>query len=106
MANWQRAGEIPGLAPGASGPPAMPRAGGASAERRRPRRRAAVDRLSAVGILSARALLYVIGFLLVIPAPWAGRWFYRWVVSRLHVPGRPNLAFTGQVGDTLVGVRR
>src|SRR5688572_460086 len=27
MANWQRAGEIPGLAPGGSAPPVMPRSG-------------------------------------------------------------------------------
>ena len=30
MANWQRAGDIPGLISGASGPPAMPHSGGAS----------------------------------------------------------------------------
>ena len=29
MANWQKAAEIPGLAPGGSGPPVMPRSGGA-----------------------------------------------------------------------------
>src|SRR4051812_50141641 len=28
MSGWQRAGDIPGLVPGGSGPPAMPRAGG------------------------------------------------------------------------------
>ena len=82
MANWQRAGDIPGLAPGASGPPAMPRPGASTDQRRRPRRRPAVDRLAAVGTSSARAVLFVIGFLLVIPAPWVAVWFYRWVVVR------------------------
>jgi hypothetical protein len=43
--------------------------------------------------------VFVIGFLLVIPAPWVATSFYRWIVSRLRVPQRPNLAFTGQVGD-------
>ena len=37
--------------------------------------------------------------MLVIPAPWVATWFYRWIVSRLYVPGRPNLAFTGQPLD-------
>ena len=30
---------------------------------------------------------------------WVATWFYRWIVSRLYVPGRPNLAFTGQPLD-------
>jgi hypothetical protein len=49
--------------------------------------------------LLGRSLLYAIGVALVIPAPWVATAFYRWFVSRIHVPGRPNLAFTGQVGD-------
>jgi hypothetical protein len=98
MANWQRAGEIPGLAPGASGPPMMPRSGGAVPG-------AGVHGGGAVSIdlplwgFLGRALLYIFGLTFVIPAPWAGTYFYRWAVSRLQVPGRPNLAFTGQVGD-------
>ena len=50
MANWQRAGEIPGLLArrlGAAGDPAF---GRRLAERRRPGRRLAVDRPSAVGL--------------------------------------------------------
>ena len=49
--------------------------------------------------LLGRSLLFIIGILLVIPAPWVGTSFYRWAVSRLRVPERPNLAFNGQVGD-------
>jgi hypothetical protein len=37
--------------------------------------------------------------LLVIPAPWVAVNYYHWMASRVNVPGRPNLAFTGQVGD-------
>jgi hypothetical protein len=98
MANWQKAGEIPGLTAGASGPPVIPRSGGASP-------RAAVQAGGPLSIdlplwaFLGRALLYIFGIALVIPAPWAGTGFYRWAVSRLYVPGRPNLAFTGQVGD-------
>ena len=46
-----------------------------------------------------RSILFVIGMLLVIPAPWVAVSYYRWVASRITVPGRPNFAFTGQVGD-------
>jgi len=97
MANWQRAGEIPGLLPGASGPPVIPRSGAASPSAGGYGGPLSID-LPLWGFLG-RALVYVFGILLVIPAPWAGTGFYRWAVSRLHVPGRPNLAFTGQVGE-------
>ena len=99
MSGWQRAGEIPGLAPGSSAPPGIPQAGG-------PRPIGAggysggplsID-LPLWGFLG-RTLLYVIGMLLVIPAPWTATGFNRWIISRINVPGRPNLAFTGQPGD-------
>jgi GYF domain 2 len=98
MAGWQKAGEIPGLFSGGSGPPPISQPGG--------------PLVSAggygggplsieVGIWSllGRSLLFIIGLVLVVPAPWTATAFYRWMVSRLHVPGRPNLGFTGQVGD-------
>ena len=107
MSGWQRAGEIPGLVPGGSAPPSVPQPGG-------PPPMAgggggyggggsygggplSVD-LPLWGFLG-RGIVFVIGFLLVIPAPWVAVWFYRWFASRVHVPGRPNLAFDGQVGD-------
>ncbi len=94
MANWQRAAEIPGLAPGASGPPAMPRPG--------------VRPTSAGGYgggpLSIdfgiwdfvwRSIVFIIGLILIIPAPWALVWYIQWLVPCVHVPGRPNLGFVG-----------
>jgi hypothetical protein len=44
-------------------------------------------------------LLWPIGWLLVIPAPWVMTAYYRWMILRLHVPGRRDLGFTGQVRD-------
>jgi hypothetical protein len=107
MAGWQRAGDIPGLMSGRSGPPAMPPSGG--------------QQISADGQYSAgdrygegggplsvdlglweflgRGLLYVIGIALVIPAPWVATSFYRWMASRVRVPDRPNFAFNGQPMD-------
>jgi len=95
MAGWQKAGEIPGLV---SGPPSIPQAGGPPVlGGSYGRGMLSVD--LPLWSLLGRSILFVIGILLVIPAPWTGTSFYRWGVSRLSVPGRPNLAFTGQVGD-------
>lgn len=100
MSGWQRAGEIPGLVPGGSGPPSVPQPGGPP-----PMATAgsygggplAVD--LPIWPTLGRSLLFVIGTLLIVPAPWTATWFYSWIVPRLHVPERPNLGFTGQVGD-------
>ena len=68
MAGWQNAGEIPDLASGASGPPAVPQSGtmmNASGQGGNP---LSLD----IGLWSylGRGLLFVIGLLLVVPAPW------------------------------------
>jgi hypothetical protein len=107
MSGWQRAGEIPGLVPGGSAPPSVPQPGGASPMAGGGGGYAggggygggplSID-LPLWGFLG-RSIVFVIGFLLVIPAPWVAVWFYKWMASRVHVPGRPNFAFTGQVGD-------
>lgn len=100
MAGWQKAAEIPGLMSGGSAPPRMP-AGGHPMM-------GGAGYGSGGGALSAdfptfallgRSLLLVIGQILVIPAPWTATGFYRWAASRIHVPGRPDLAFTGQPLD-------
>jgi GYF domain 2 len=98
MAGWQKAGEIPGLFSAGSGPPPISQPGGplvsAGGDSGGP---LSID----VGLWSllGRSLLFIIGLVLVVPAPWTATGFYRWMVSGLHVPGRPNLGFTGQVGD-------
>jgi hypothetical protein len=98
MAGWQKAGEIPGLFSGGAAPPVLPQAGAATT----------VGSSVSGGQLSidldlwaflGRTILFVIGMLLVIPAPWVAVSYYRWVASRITVPGRPNFGFTGQVGD-------
>src|ERR1700730_17561134 len=97
MANWQKAGEIPVLLSDASGLSAVAGAGvfpesGAPADGS-----LAVD--LSIWALLGRALLLFIGFLLVIPAPWAAASCYGWFIERLRVPQRPNLGFTGRPGD-------
>src|SRR3977135_4441224 len=98
MADWQKAGDIPGFLSATPRPPAFARSGAPlTSPGSQDGGRLSID----VGPweLLGRGLVFMIGFLLVIPAPWVATSFYRWMVSRLRVPGRPDLAFTGQVGD-------
>lgn len=99
MSGWQRAGEIPGLVPGGSGPPSLSQPGAPPPMASRSYGGGPLSIELDVFPFLGWSLLFVIGMVLVIPAPWAATYFYRWLVSRLNVPGRPNLAFNGQVGD-------
>jgi hypothetical protein len=104
MAGWQRAGEIPGLFSSASsgplGPPAVPRSGVPLAN----------SGTYGSGVLSIdfgiwdftwRSLVLLIGLVFVIPAPWVMLMYFQWIVSCVHVPQRPNLAFTGKLIDLM-----
>jgi GYF domain 2 len=97
MSGWQKAGDIPGLLSGISGPPAVPGSGQFSGSGASSGGSLSVD--LSIWALFGRALLFVIGFLFVIPAPWVATIFYGWFVERLRVPQRPNLEFTGKPGD-------
>jgi len=95
MADWQKAGDIPGLL---SGPPAVPDAGGRSMSA------GGGGPLSIeLGIweLTWRSFVLWIGVALVIPVPWVVPMYCRWIVSRVHVPQRPNLGFTGRAVDLM-----
>ena len=91
MSGWQRAGEIPGLMPGGSGPPLVPQPGGPP-----PMADGHGYGGGALSIdlplwpLLGRTILYVIGFLLVIPAPWLATSYYGWMASRTSVPDRKS----------------
>jgi hypothetical protein len=100
MAGWQKVGDIPGLLAGAAGPPpppvpqwgGLPTTGGTVAGQS-----LSVD--FSIWALLGRALLFLIGLLLVIPAPWTATSFFGWFIERLRVPQRPDLGFTGRPGD-------
>lgn len=49
--------------------------------------------------LLGRGLLFSIGVILLIPAPWVATMFFRYIVEHLHVPGRPDMRFNGRVSD-------
>jgi hypothetical protein len=99
MAGWQRAAEIPGLMPAGSAPPAL--AGNRAVAG------AAAGAAAGTGVtadfttfgLFGRVVLFVLGTFLIVPAPWVATILYRWCIERIRVPGRPNLAFTGQPLD-------
>ena len=100
MAGWQKAAEIPGLVGGgappmipAGGPPMMGGGGYGGAAGG-----SLTADFSAFGLLG-RSIVFVIGILLVIPAPWVTVWFYKYITSHIHVPGRPNFGFAGQPMD-------
>ena len=97
MANWQKAGDVPGLMSGASGRPAVPGSGAFPASAVPVGGQLSVD--LSIWALLGRSLLFFIGLMLVIPAPWAATSFFRWFIERLRVPQRPNLGFTGKPGD-------
>src|ERR1700760_4424240 len=118
MSGWQRCGDIPGLMSGRAGPPPMPpsrgqQPGGAGqfddGSQYGARDQYAVDRYGQgggplafeAGVLPffGQSLLYAIGMILVVAAPWLATGYYRWGASRVRVPDRPNLAFNGQPMD-------
>jgi hypothetical protein len=95
MSGWQRAGEIPGLVPGGSGPPSVPHPGGPPP----------MGGSYSGGPLSIdfeilefawRTLVLVVGLIFIIPAPWVLIWYIKWIVPCVRVPGRPNLSFEGE----------
>ncbi len=94
MAGWQKAGDIPGLRSGTSGPPVVPGAGAVSGSGAPAGGSLSVD----LGIWDFiwRTLVLFIGLVLVIPVPWVIVMYCRWIVSCTHVPDRPNLTFTGR----------
>jgi hypothetical protein len=98
MAGWEKAGDIPGLFSGVSGPPVLPRSGGSPA---------GAGGLGGgplsidVGVweLLWRSVLLWVGCLFVIPVPLLMVWYCRWLVSRLRAPQHRQLDFTGKPMD-------
>ena len=49
--------------------------------------------------LFGRGLLYVVGQVLVVPAPWTATGFYRFLCEHVSLPDGRRLRFAGQPGD-------
>ena len=100
MTGWQRAGDIPGLVSRASRPPAAPPLGGplaggpsAGGGARYGGGPLSVD--FEILEFTWRSIVAAIGCMFILPAPWVLVWYFKWLVPCVHVPGRPNLSFTG-----------
>ena len=46
-----------------------------------------------------RSLVTALAIVFVIPAPWAGVWFYKWVAGKVILPGGRPLRLNGEVGE-------
>jgi GYF domain 2 len=100
MTAWRMAGEVPNVsalfgpptsATMGAGTPAGPFAGGPAT--------GPLNTAIPVWGFFWRSVVTIIGIVLIIPAPWAGPWFYKWLCERVSLPdGRP-LTFSGQPGD-------
>lgn len=104
MPEWRRAADIPGLMSVAppSVPPAYPPLPGSGAYAGAPQSGFQDGHLSStftVWGLFWRSIVYMLGIMLVVPAPWAATAFYRWAIAQIQVPGRPAIGFTGKPGD-------
>lgn len=96
MAGWQKAGEVPGLMSGGMAPPipqdGEPAIGGGYGGVR------SMSVELGVWELTWRSILLFLGLIVIIPTPWVLCWYTNWLMSRVQVPGRPNLSFTGTPG--------
>jgi hypothetical protein len=97
MVSWQKAGETPDLHSGTSGPPGFPASGGYSDGALQSGQPISLE--IGTWALFGRALLYLIGYLFIIPLPWIATAIYRWLVAHLRIPRWTNPTFTGQPGD-------
>lgn len=100
MAGWQAAGDIPDLIARPPGPPSMPPqmssppaydSGYAVA----PASGGALSIDFGIWDFVWRSIVLFIGLVFIIPTPWVVVWYNKWIVSKVQVPGRPNLSFTG-----------
>ena len=94
MANWQKAGDIPGLFSGAPAAPVTPRSGGFPVSGSGRGGPLSID----LGLWDFvwRSLTVLLGLAFIIPTPWVIVMYCKWIVSCVHVPGRPHLRFTGR----------
>jgi GYF domain 2 len=96
MGEWRMAGQVPNVAGLFAGPPAP--AAGAAAPAGGPATGPLIPVIPVWGLFW-RSVVALIGIVLVIPAPWAGAWLYKWLCERVSLPdGRP-LMFSGKPGD-------
>jgi hypothetical protein len=98
MADWQKAGDVPGLMADLVAPP-MDRPDGAGTGKGKSSGGAALSADLPIWSFLGYCVLLVVGSILVFPSPWIATAYYRWLAARIHVPGRSNLAFFGRADE-------
>ena len=97
MSDWARADAVPAFASAfASAPPPLrPRGATAAASAASG---ALVGAFPAWGLFW-RGIVFGLGILFILPAPWAGVWFYRWLAGKVVLPGGRPLRLQSAVGE-------
>ena len=99
MSEWRMAGQVQGISSLFGGPaPAVGMGGPAGGIAGGPAEGALVPAIPVWGLFW-RSVVTLFGIVLIIPAPWVGPWFYKWLCERVSLPdGRP-LTFSGKPAD-------
>jgi hypothetical protein len=97
MGDWARADSLPAFASAfaAAPPPLRSRAAAAAPAPSGP----LAGTLPAWGLFW-RSIVMTLGIILILPAPWAGVWFYKWFAARVLLPGDRPLRLDAQVRDS------
>jgi GYF domain 2 len=97
MGEWRMAGQVPNVAALFGAPPPAP-AVGAGAPADGPAMGPLLPVIPVWGFFW-RSVVTLIGVVLIIPAPWVGPWFYKWLCERVSLPDGRLLTFSGTPGD-------
>jgi hypothetical protein len=96
MSDWARADAVPAFASVfAAAPPPRPGVAVAAPPPVGP----LTGTLPAWGLFW-RCIVLALGIIFVLPAPWAGVWFYHWFASKTLLPGGRPLRLNAQVGES------
>lgn len=100
MADWGKAGDVPGLIgagapPLPPGAPALPRTLPAGVVADGGQEGQPLSTTVGTWGLFGRGIVVAIGSLLVIPAPWVMIWFYRWFIPQIELPNGKRVTFDG-----------
>jgi hypothetical protein len=104
MSDWARADSVAAFAARLVRPPAAPpspaRAAPAAAPSAAPEEEGRLIGALPVWGLFWRSIVVTLGVILIVPAPWAGVWFYKWFASHVILPGDRPLRLQASVGDS------
>jgi len=99
MADWQKAGDVPGLMADLVAPPMVQQDAAAADKAKSSGDGAALSADLPIWSFAAYCVVLMAGNIFVFPSPWTATAFYRWLAPRIHVPGRSNLGFFGRVDE-------